>query len=52
MKKTLAAPDAGNGYREDINEVLRDMRIRYKRTSDNDWVATRESGDTIRLVAS
>ena len=50
-KNVLAAPDAGNGYREDINEVLRDMRIRYKRTSDNDWVATRESGDTIKLVA-
>lgn len=49
--KTLSAPDAGNGYREDINEVLREMRIRYKRTSDNDWVATRESGDTIKLVS-
>lgn len=52
LKKTiLAAPDAGNGYRKDINEVLRDMSIRYKRTSDNDWVATRESGDTIKLVS-
>ena len=50
-KKILAAPDAGNGYREDINEVLRDLRIRYKRTSDDDWVATRESGHTIKLVA-
>jgi cell division protein FtsI (penicillin-binding protein 3) len=50
-KKVLTAPDAGNGYRKDINEILRDMRIRYKRTSDNDWVATRESGDTIKLVA-
>jgi cell division protein FtsI (penicillin-binding protein 3) len=48
--KALAAPDAGNGYREDINEVLRDLRIRYKRTADDDWVATKESGDTIRLV--
>jgi cell division protein FtsI (penicillin-binding protein 3) len=50
-KKALAAPDAGNGYRNDINEVLRDMRIRYNRTSGDDWVATRESGDTIKLVA-
>ena len=49
-EKILPAPDAGNGYRSDINSVLSDLRIRYKRTSDNDWVATRESGDTIRLV--
>jgi cell division protein FtsI (penicillin-binding protein 3) len=50
-KKVLAAPDAGNGYRKDINEVLGDMSIRFRRTSDNDWVATRESGDTIKLMA-
>ncbi len=49
-EKVLPAPDAGNGYRSDINSVLSDLRIRYKRTSGNDWVATRESGDTIRLV--
>ncbi len=49
-EKTLPAPDAGNGYRGDISTVLRDLRIRYKRTSDDNWVATRESGDTIRLV--
>ena len=24
--------------------------MRYKRTADDDWVATRESGDTIRLA--
>ncbi|MGB8489614.1 MAG: penicillin-binding protein [Bacteroidales bacterium] len=46
----IAAPDAGNGYRSDINEVLSDLRVRYKRTSKEEWVATRESGDTIRLV--
>jgi cell division protein FtsI (penicillin-binding protein 3) len=44
------APDAGNGYRADINEVLRNLRVRYKRTADDDWVATRENGDTIRLA--
>lgn len=44
------APEAGNGYRTDINEVLRNLRVRYKRTADDDWVATRESGDTIRLA--
>ena len=44
------APEAGNGYREDINEVLRNMKVRYRRTADDDWVATRENGDTIRLA--
>jgi cell division protein FtsI (penicillin-binding protein 3) len=46
----LSAPEAGNGYREDINEVLKNLNIRYIRSSDDDWVATRESGDTIRLT--
>lgn len=45
-----SAPEAGNGFREDINEVLRNLDVRYRRTSDNEWVATRESGDTIRLA--
>jgi cell division protein FtsI (penicillin-binding protein 3) len=45
-----SAPEAGNGYREDINMVLREFDVRYKRTANEDWVATRESGDTIRLV--
>lgn len=45
-----SAPEAGNGYRADINEVLRNLKVRYRRTADDDWVATRESGDTIRLA--
>ncbi len=45
-----SAPDAGNGYREDINEVLRQMDVRYRRTANTEWVATRERGDTVRLV--
>lgn len=45
-----SAPEAGNGFRSDINEVLSDLDVRYRRTSKEDWVATRESGDTIRLV--
>ncbi len=49
-EKIGLAPEAGNGYRSDINEVLGDFRVRYKRTSDSDWVATRETGDTIRLA--
>ena len=48
--KKPVAPEAGNGYRADINEVLGDLDVRYKKTSKEDWVATRESGDTIRLV--
>ena len=48
--KILSAPEAGNGYRADINEVLKDLKVRYKRTAGDEWVATRESGDTIRLA--
>jgi cell division protein FtsI (penicillin-binding protein 3) len=48
--KKLNAPEAGNGLRIDIDEVLSSLDVRYRRTSDNDWVATRESGDTIRLA--
>ena len=44
-----SAPEAGNGYRDDIDEVLRNLDVRYRRTSSENWVATRESGDTIRL---
>jgi cell division protein FtsI (penicillin-binding protein 3) len=48
--KAQSAPDAGNGYREDINLVFRDLGIKFRRSADDDWVATKESGDTIRLV--
>ena len=27
-----------------------DLNIRYRKTCDDNWVATRESGDTIRLA--
>ncbi len=36
--------------REDINEVLGGLDVKYRKTSKDDWVATRISGDTIRLV--
>jgi cell division protein FtsI (penicillin-binding protein 3) len=49
--KKYSAPDAGNGYRDDISEVLRSFDIKYRRTSSDTWVATRESGDTIRLAS-
>jgi cell division protein FtsI (penicillin-binding protein 3) len=48
--KKPSAPEAGNGLRSDINEVLGEFDVRYKKTSKEEWVATRESGDTIRLV--
>jgi len=48
--KVAMAPEAGNGYREDINQVFRELDVRYKRSATNDWVKTRESGDTVRLV--
>src|SRR5664279_432800 len=47
----LTAPDAGNGFRSDINEVLGNLKVRYRRTADDDWVATRESGDTVSLAS-
>lgn len=43
-------PEAGNGLRADINEVLGELDVRYRKTSKEEWVATRENGDTIRLV--
>jgi cell division protein FtsI (penicillin-binding protein 3) len=49
-EKIVLAPEVGNGYREDINEVLKNLDVKYRRTADDDWVATRESGDTIRLA--
>jgi cell division protein FtsI (penicillin-binding protein 3) len=49
-KTSSTAPEAGNGYREDINRVLSELDVRYKKTANDDWVATRERGDTIRLV--
>jgi cell division protein FtsI (penicillin-binding protein 3) len=49
-KLIVAAPEVGNGFREDINEVLNNLDVRYRRTADDDWVATRESSDTIRLA--
>jgi cell division protein FtsI (penicillin-binding protein 3) len=39
-----SAPEAGNGLRSDINEVLGNLNVEYRRTADDEWVATRESG--------
>ncbi|MCU0407938.1 MAG: transpeptidase family protein [Bacteroidales bacterium] len=46
----IAAPEAGNGYRADIHEVLRELDVNYRKGSSEEWVATRENGDTIRLA--
>jgi cell division protein FtsI (penicillin-binding protein 3) len=48
--KKTAAPEAGNGLRADINEVLSELDVNYKKGAKDQWVATRENGDTIRLV--
>lgn len=49
-KEPVDAPEAGNGSMSDINEVLRKLDVNYKKTIDDDWVVTRESGDTVRLA--
>jgi cell division protein FtsI (penicillin-binding protein 3) len=46
----IQAPDPGNGFRGDIAEVLRSTGNSYRRNTDEDWVVSRESGDTIRLM--
>jgi cell division protein FtsI (penicillin-binding protein 3) len=48
--KKTPAPEAGNGLRADINKVLSELDVNYKKGAKNQWVATRENGDTIRLV--
>nr|HPM19503.1 PASTA domain-containing protein [Bacteroidales bacterium] len=47
---TASVPEVGNGYRSDINKVLGSLGVRLNKATRDDWVATRESGDTIRLV--
>jgi cell division protein FtsI (penicillin-binding protein 3) len=44
------APEAGNGFRDDINVVLRSLGARVVETSREQWVTTRESRDTVTLV--
>jgi len=50
VSRKSAAPEAGNGYRPDISKVLRGLDVKYRRSAENDWVKTRESGDTVKLV--
>ena len=44
------ALNAGNGFRDDINEVLRGFGVPINETSREDWVTTRESRDTVTFV--
>lgn len=44
------APDAGNGYYDDINKALRTLDIKARRRVDGSWARTREHGDTLRVV--
>ncbi|HQJ21056.1 MAG TPA: penicillin-binding transpeptidase domain-containing protein [Bacteroidales bacterium] len=43
-------PDAGNGYRTDIQEILRNSGIKYNKNGDDTWIATREIGNTVKIV--
>ncbi|MGQ9619641.1 MAG: penicillin-binding protein [Bacteroidales bacterium] len=50
MKQIVRKPDAGNGYRNDIQEIYRKIRAKYQKNGDDTWVTTREKGDTINIV--
>jgi cell division protein FtsI (penicillin-binding protein 3) len=42
-------PEAGNGFSRDIHNVLSEFNVKHRRRADSDWVATRESGDTVSI---
>ncbi len=46
-RTALQAPEAGNGFRKDINKVLGELDVRVRRNAKDEWIKTRESGDTI-----
>ena len=48
----LVTPETGNGFRDDINEVLSDLGIKIRETSKEQWVTARRSGDTITLASA
>lgn len=48
--RLIKAPEAGNGYYNDISGALKKLDIKARRKADSDWVRTRESGDTLRVV--
>lgn len=46
-RTALQAPEAGNGFRQDINKVLGELDVRVHKSAKDEWIKTRESGDTI-----
>jgi cell division protein FtsI (penicillin-binding protein 3) len=46
-RTALQAPEAGNGFRQDIHKVLGELDVRVRRSARDEWIKTRESGDTI-----
>ncbi|HOU01964.1 MAG TPA: penicillin-binding protein [Bacteroidales bacterium] len=50
ITRDQSAPEAGNGYRPDLNTVLRKLDVRHMKNTKSDWVATRESGDTVSFA--
>jgi cell division protein FtsI (penicillin-binding protein 3) len=49
-ERKLTAPETGNGFRADIDEVLDQLDVRVAKNSRDQWITTRESGDTVRLA--
>jgi len=47
--KMTFAPEAGNGFRDDIERVLGKTDTKVRKSGNNEWIKTHESGDTIRL---
>ncbi|HOP58788.1 MAG TPA: penicillin-binding transpeptidase domain-containing protein, partial [Bacteroidales bacterium] len=43
-------PETGNGYRSDINIILKELNVKHRIDSENEWVTTREKGDTVTLA--
>jgi cell division protein FtsI (penicillin-binding protein 3) len=48
--RIASAPEAGNGYRKDISKVLNELDVKVTKTSGDDWIKTRENGDTISYI--
>jgi len=49
-RTAAVVPDAGNGYRKDIHEVLEAFNVRIRKSSRDEWVKTRQNGDTLSYL--
>jgi len=47
VRTASRVPEAGNGFRQDINNVLAELDVRVRKRSKDEWIKTLESGDTI-----